>query len=668
MAHDHRLEVLRVLGYDLQDEASLEEAVFQLDARHWMQLSKSLNITDQISPALTLYCAESDLNEQLSWALVIDQGEPVTSFVCPGELKETGEYYIDSVRYSARELALGELALGYHKVSLHLGSHNAQTTVAVCPSKCFELTDSANLWGITCQLYTLRSNKNWGIGDFGDLKDLIVAAANCGADLIGLNPLHGPMSGDSNTPSPYSPSDRRVLNPLYIDLKSVPEYSDAASIQSMLDRDSFNAELAALRESAMVDYHRVSLVKYAAFELLYEQFLQSTGNDASSNALDFEAFIVSQGESLKQYCLYEVKHNSYAQRYKDDLGFYQYLQWLANNQLLECQTLALESDMSLGLVGDLAVGAVAQGSEVQSNIDCFLTDVTIGAPPDPFSESGQNWGLPVPRPVAMRRQDFKHYISLLRANMRHVGALRIDHVMSLMRLWWCLPGDGKVSRDGIYVYYPFDELMALLRLESQLNCCAVIGEDLGVVPVEVRLAMSDGGLYSNKIFYFEQELDGRFKKLSSFERDAMLMVSNHDVPSLSEWWNKKDLVRRKELGLLTGDSYVGENSRRDSDKAHLLEWLTVNNVAAESWRERDIDSEFDFALCKSIHQACAKSNARMMMIQLEDLQQDIAPVNIPGTHLEYPNWRRKQTAACQQILAADHAQSIIDAIVTERIH
>jgi 4-alpha-glucanotransferase len=376
--------------------------------------------------------------------------------------------------------------------------------------------------------------------------------------------------------------------------------------------------------------------------------------------------VADAGTTLDDFCKFEIRHNKYARHCRDDARFYQYLQWLADTQLAACSELATTLGMQIGLLGDLAVGAVAEGCEVQMNPELYLPEVKIGAPPDPFSAIGQNWGLPVPVPHVLRAQGFAHFINLLQSNMRHVSALRIDHAMALMRLWWCLPGDSRDPRDGVYVYYPLAELMALLRLESQRNQCLIVAEDLGVVPVEFRQEMASSGLYSNKIFYFEQDFDGRFVQPQDQPDDALLMITNHDVSVLSEWWSGVDLERRNELGLFSAELFELEISKRAQDRLALLEWLAANQTLPSNWSTENDGRLFDFDLCKAIHQTCARSNAKLLSLQIEDLQVDIAPINIPGTSGEYPNWQRKQSATTRDILNSSVAAEVTHAVNEER--
>ena len=297
--------------------------------------------------------------------------------------------------------------------------------------------------------------------------------------------------------------------------------------------------------------------------------------------------------------------------------------------------------MNIGLMRDLAVGADGGGAEVTSNGNLFCKAAAVGAPPDPLAEKGQNWGLPPIDPAKLRQTGFKHFINLLRTNMSHCGALRIDHAMGLMRLWWCPPGH--TADFGAYVYYPFPEMLGLLKLESVRNQCMVIGEDMGVVPNEFREAIIAGAVFTNKLFYFEREGDGSFKRPENYMSRALAMLTNHDVPTLRSWWDATDIDLRNTLHLLDDAVPVeAVKAERVNDKYRLLDWLASSGF---DWVNTDRDVLVSSPLSKSLLAAIVTCGAKMAsqiyVLQLDDLALIDKPVNVPGTSSEYDNWRRK---------------------------
>ncbi len=666
-----RLQLLRLAGHDVESPDAVAAEIFELDARHWQQGLKPLSITSQLA-CIEFYSHPDHLHLTTRWELVTEQGTHLSGEVVPAELPEIGHYYIGELRYSARELALGEVELGYHQLTVYVAEQQTCASVYVCPERAFDVSSDAadeaeKFWGIGCQLYSLRSQRNWGIGDFSDLAELVTLAAAKGADIIGINPLHALCADEPNTVSPYSPSDRRFLNPLYIDVEAVAEFREAQALQKYCSSERFAARLQKLRSSDWVEHAEVSRIKYQVLELAYSYFVQYHVEKCSTRAQSFDNYVAEAGEALEQFARYEVRHNPNAQRHRDDPRFYCYLQWLAREQLEACQQAALAAGMRVGIMGDLAVGSVARGCEVAENAALYVPECAVGAPPDPFSSEGQNWGLPATNPVAMRRENFSHFIALLRANMASVGALRIDHVMSLQRLWWCLPQTAETSSKGIYVYYPIDALLPILCLESQRNQCVIVGEDLGVVSAEVREAMHRTGVYGNDLFYFTQHLDGRFWSPQERRAEALLSVTNHDVPTLADWWSEEDLQRRYHLGVITDALEFDTLCReRDRDKRSLLQWLADNALLPEGRGDADLDTPLDMPMCESIHRACARSASRFMLLQLEDLQLLSLPINIPATSHEYPNWRRKQTLTTADIFSGEAAAQLLNAVNGER--
>jgi 4-alpha-glucanotransferase len=656
-----RLRALRVTGQYLDDPQALAQKVFQLDAAPWQRLLQPFYTCTTADPQISFHCAPEHFASELRWQIHSPCGATLAGRVRPSDCEESGEYTIGAVRYSARRLCLPALDPGLHRISLAGPAGEDSASLLVSPPRCHTLPGSdTRLWGISCQLYSLRSAHNWGIGDFADLRELIELAAACGADLIGLNPLHAPCAASPDPASPYSPSDRRFINPLYLHIEAM---AAGAQARQLLAEPQLQAELQDLRDAALVDYAAVTRLKYRLFEALYEDFLQLPESPGLS------AFCAAGGDSLRAFADYEVGNNPFARQRRADRQFHCWLQWQASTQLQECQALARELGMQVGLVSDLAVGAMPDGCEVQSNPQIFHTGANIGAPPDPLAPAGQNWGLPVPDPLGMRADGYHHFSELLDSAMAVSGALRIDHVMSLLRLWWCLPEDANGPSSGLYVYYPLQDLMALVRLESWRRRCLVIGEDLGVVPAEIRQEMAQSGLYGTTLLYFERWYDGRFKAPAEQRADALLMISNHDVPTLADWWNGSDLQRRHALGLLDDQAQLQQAlDERAAARRQLLEWLDASGCLPDNRSPAESGAGMDYPLCEAIHRACAGGAARMLLVQLEDLQLMDSPVNIPGTFREYPNWRRKQAATTREIFARSEVRQLLGEVDRGRRH
>ena len=660
-----RLQLLREVGDDPADENAIDAAIYKLDARPWQSWLQSMQIMLKGSTEyLDIRVSPDQLQYEFQWKITTEQGAILEGKFIPAALEEVGNYFIDDIRYSAHRLILTDLPLGYHQVLLEYNHKQHKALLIVAPDCCFKGDyPDQKVWGINCQLYTLRSQRNWGIGDFTDLQELIELGAAAGMDLISLNPMHAPSTLEMDIASPYSPSDRRFLNPLYIDPTAVIDFSDSNALQHQSE-EQLKQKLSGLRKLDLIDYEAVAGLKYCVFDQMYQHFKESHIKRKSGRATDFKNYVRQQGQALSDFADFESRHFGIEIQSAGDPEFHQYLQWLAEDQLSVCQQLAKSKGMRIGLMKDLAVGAVRSGAEVQGNPELFCQNASIGAPPDPLAEQGQNWDLPAIDPTALKESNYQLFIDLLRANMSSCGGLRIDHILGLMRLWWCLPD----IENGAYVYYPLDDLLAILSLESQRHRCLVVGEDMGTVPDELRQAMGSKSIYSNKLFYFEKQHEQGFKSPQSHRRDALLMITNHDVPTLAGWWDGADLVIRKEIGLMeSAQQLTNAQATRQHEKHELLSWLQSQQLLPPSWDSCPPEKKFDFDLCSAILIANANSHSRIMLMQLDDLQLLQKPVNIPGTYREYPNWRRKQQRTTKSLFNDPDVQSLLSSIHQVRV-
>jgi (1->4)-alpha-D-glucan 1-alpha-D-glucosylmutase len=478
-----------------------------------------------------------------------------------------------------------------------LGPRASVEKFSFSPGKCYqpEFLGRGRAWGFALQLYGLRSARNWGIGDFGDLRRVVEIAAKLGAGVVGVNPLHAASL------SPYSPSSRHALNPLYISL-------DAAGPRK-------------LRDTELVDYGAVRQAKYTAFEKLYPGIRVHLPAKGLQDFALFEALREELGDDWRRW---PEEYRSpaspmvkrFAKKCARRVNFHAWLQALAREQLDAVQAHALALGMPVGLYVDLALGADRGGAEVWSDPQAYAMTVSTGAPPDEFNPKGQDWGLPPYSPRALRAKRFRPFAELLRANMPRGGALRIDHVMALMRLYW-IPLGAKADRGG-YVSYPLRELVAVLAQESRRNRCMVIGEDLGTVPPEVREALSAAGVLSYRPLLFER------RPPAEFPRDALVCVSTHDLPTWRGYWASQDLKLRRRVGLTL--DFGKEKILRKKDQTSLAALLASQGLDTS---------------VRSAHAFIARTPSKLAVVQPEDVFEALEQPNLPGTIDEHPNWRRK---------------------------
>ena len=705
---ENRLTLLEAMHVDVSSPEAVALAANELDVepwRHFFPPMQTCRISAGESAHFYINLHPARLTRNMGWELQNDKGEVVDSgALLPNGAPEVGDYIFEGERFSRRRVSTRIVTPGYYKLTIIFDDGpfpiingdidprnivSIETTLAVAPHTVFQPAwqDKAKPWGFIVQLYTLRTESDWGIGDFSDLQLLIRKSAAMGADLIGLNPVHALLPDVETYNSPYSPSDRRFINALYIDPVSEQDYIRAASLHTEIAVESRLKALTSLREKSLVDYTAVKDLKYPVFEAMYRHFCSEELDSGSEREAAFLAFLNEGGIALQQYALYETARNRWQQAhffadiddqvlsaepdsasYKAALGkyhepvlFHCYMQWVAHCQLGACQKLAEDSGMRVGLVRDLAVGADGGGAEAFSNPQQFCRGVSIGAPPDPMAEQGQNWGLPPMDPAYLRTSGYAHFIQVLKENMSHCGALRIDHAMSLMRLWWCPPG--KTANHGAYVYYPFEDMLALLCLESHLNGCAIIGEDLGVVPHEFRQAISAAGIFTNRVFYFEKENYSTFKHPENYDVHALAMVNNHDVPTLKSWWDGSDLVLRDRLDIFEeGVDYASMVEQRARDKKEVFNFLSGQKLLPESWQALDVEQIADDSLIYAILIAVSNVASKLYVIQLEDVLLMEDPVNVPGTFKEHPNWQRKLNRTIEDIFDSAATIELLSAI------
>jgi 4-alpha-glucanotransferase len=459
-------------------------------------------------------------NRRLHWTVSLADGAILRGEVSPDELQEGERREIHGRWLTRRLLVLPELPPGDHRLSLSMTALSfTDGAIVMAPPHCYEpevLEAGGRLWGVAVQLYTLRSRTNWGIGDFDDLQTLVRNGARAGADFIGLNPLHALFAANPAHSSPYSPSSREFLNVLYIAVASVPEYAACFEAQRVVASQRHATEVERLRATHDVDYGGVAALKLPLLRLLFAEFAAARRTHASARAEAFARFRAERGDALRLHAIHEAidEHvraidpnawgwpawaeelrdprgagvRRFERRHAAEIEFHAWLQWIADEQLGAAQRLARDLGMRLGLYGDYAVGVNPAGSETWSDQRVYRMGAAVGAPPDALALKGQDWGIPPQDPVALSKDAYRPFRQLIAANMRHFGALRIDHVMALFRQWWVPRGFS--ATDGGYVHYPLDDLMSVLALESHRQRCLVVGEDLGTVPDEVRVAMA----------------------------------------------------------------------------------------------------------------------------------------------------------------------------------
>jgi glycogen operon protein len=573
-----------------------------------------------------------------------------------------------------RQVGLPPLPAG--RYTLGIEDHPEETcALIIAPRTCW-LPDGLErrLFGIAAHLYGLRRDGDQGIGDFTTLARFGRMAAEQGAATLGLNPMHAQFGHDRERASPYHPSDRRFLDPVYLDLASGP-FASVPALRHVLARHEALFTASAAR--TVVDYPAIWQAKREMLAAAFSAMQHAAGSSFAALQDEFSGFIAAGGDDLAHFAAFEAISAqqrgkpwqqwpqalrdaepaaiaSFAAGHRADIRFVQFQQWLCERALADA---AAATGLALGLYRDLAVGSAPDGAEAWACQHRLARGVSIGAPPDPFAANGQVWNLPAPDPLATERDGYRSFGRLLAANMRHAGALRIDHAMGLQRLFW-VP-DGGSATEGAYVGYDRDAHLAVLALESQRARCMVIGEDLGTVPDGFRAAMDERKLLSYRVLWLER--DGQdFVPPAQYPAMAAACVGTHDLPTLAGWWQGSDLSEIIGLGLLPAHLKAELQAERAMEKAAFLAAMARAGVTLGNGPDLTPQA------VAQIHHFLAASPSVLMLVQADDLAGDATRINLPGTDQERANWRRVLAPEIGALLASPLANAILSAVRDQR--
>lgn len=648
------VSLLAAMGYEAGSDDAAAETLAQLQAKA---------LTQTLPPVAVLYAdaaAAVDvrgpakaLAKGLEWRIRLEDGNALDGTASGDELALAEAYQAEGEDYCHVRLGLPEgLPLGYHELSVSFGAQNAVMKLIIAPRHAYlppGIDAAPGIWGMAQQVYALRGDSDWGIGGFSDLATVCDRIADAGGDAAGVNPLHMLFPSNADAASPYSPSSRLFLNPIYIDVETVPEYVPALAAKAGIKKLKATA---AGKDS--VDYSAVWELKLQVLRAVFAEFVRKA---TPTRQAAFDQFVDERGEALARFATYQALEAhfgggspiwpeeyrspdsaevaAFAAAHQAEIRFHSFLQWLAHGQLSAVSAVCAARGMRVGLYGDLAVGADSAGADVWADPQPYVKGVTFGAPPDPLSWQGQNWGLPPFNPVRLRELGYQPFIDILRASMRYCGAVRIDHVMWMQRMFW-IPAGCETS-EGAYVQFPLDELLAVTALESRRNRCCVIGEDLGTVPEGFREKMAAHHLLCYRLMRFERYENGLFKRPDTYPELALASFGSHDLPPLTGFWQGRDLEVLDALHLLDGeDGLAREQAQRTRDREQLVAALVDQKLLPPDTAPDELTAE---ALIDAVHGFLASSPSRLVMANLEDVAGDWRQINVPGTYLEHPNWR-----------------------------
>ena len=583
---------------------------------------------------------------------------------------------------------------GYHVVDITVDAagrvRQDQQTLIVSPGRCTALTDridGTRAHGIWSNLYSIRSDRNWGVGDLTDLRMLCEATAVHGVAFVGINPLHA-IRNRSIWIGPYCPVSRLYRNLLYIDVEAVPEFGQADSVRQDCAAGNLKEQLVAVRSADWIAYDRVAKLKLKALRRCHGTFLSHHGHGETDRGRSYREYVQEQGDTLIDYATFMAleawstdeggggpdwsewpaeyrQHDSqevraFRESHRDAVDLHCYIQFELDRQLGEACRRAHDAGMPLGVYQDLAIGSAANGSDAWAFPGLLLKGVKVGAPPDPYAWEGQTWGFPPVDPRRLRDDRYDYWIRLLRSAMRHTGMLRIDHVMGLFRQYW-VP-DGQSATQGAYVRFPHDDLLGILALESHRQGTVVVGEDLGTVPREIPSILARWGILSSRVMYFERTKRGGFRPARSYSKRALTTVTTHDHTPLAGYWEGRDIALRETLGVYDAPGKLSKaRAEREIDREALVRRLVAAGLLAQD----DPEGITPETLCRAVHLFLAQTPSPLIGISLDDLAGETEPVNLPGVTIDrYRSWSRRMRRTLDEIASDPRVLTLLDDLTT----
>ena len=685
--------ILAAMKLNVGSAEDIEKEIHEKETRHWKSVLAPVHVISEheqpLSIPLFLPVREGGAGALAITCVMEDERGISDERTLPGDsLSATEEMVVDGQRYIKIVLVDPvRRETGYYSITVIVrngagspGILQKKAKVIITPETCYLSDDDASdrLWGLAVNLYAIPSARNWGVGDFTDLGELCTHVAGMNGSFVGVNPLHAiPNTGPYGL-SPYSPISRLFRNVIYLDVEAVPDVLESAAAHAAMHDASFKAAVKALRDAAEIDYERSATLKMQILRHAFDHFHENHYVRGTDRGNDFRTYLSAEGEDLRLFGLYlelrehfirtahvyawqewpeayRDKEQPVVRLYRDDhekeILFHCYVQWLLDGQLANVQTLCRERGMKVGLYHDLAVGAIGGGSDIWMYQD-IAGRADVGAPPDDFNPNGQNWGFPVLIPEKMRETGYDLFIETLRQNMRHGGALRIDHALGLFRIFW-IPS-GMSPTQGGYVLQPSLDLLRIIALESRRNKTIVIAEDLGTIDEQYRDMLQRFRMLSYRLFYFERKYpDPAFTSPGQYAPMALCAVTTHDLPTLYGYWEGHDIGVKGRLGIYA-DEHARNQDRaaRQRDRGLILSALKEENLLPEDFPEDPaLVPQMTPQLCGAIYRYLAKTPCKMVLVSLDDIIGTMDQQNLPGTVDQHPNWVQKTPLTLEAIVS-----------------
>ncbi|MCH4209022.1 4-alpha-glucanotransferase [Bifidobacterium sp.] len=650
---DVLVAVLNALGVDASsDEAIATSTKAVLDERHRRLVNPTVLHTVGKESSIPV---NTGILEVPSASITLEQGKAYEGKVRIGPGDGSQAYSLDgSFVATASILIPADLPMGYHTLHVAVGERTQDATLISAPEKvrAIKPLEDGQLWGWMAQLYSIRSTKSWGVGDFNDLKALLIDAKHkTGADFVLVNPLHAAEPVSPLTPSPYLPVSRSFVNFTYIRPEDIEEY-DSLDDKTRARVEELRDQVEPLNGDAqLIDRDAMWRAKMRALWLIFK------AERSAVRQTRFEWFKQDMGDELEAYATWCLCYDKWGapndnpenwvhalnkdspevaqirEQFPDTLDFYRWLEWIAIAQLQEAQRAARSAGMRIGIMSDMAVGVHPAGSEVWWEPRRFAQGATVGAPPDYFNQQGQDWSQPPLNPIALDDTGYKAYRDMVHGMLSQAGAVRIDHILGLFRLWWIPQGHSAVQ--GAYVHYDSEIMTGVLAIEAERAHGVIVGEDLGVVPQAVEDSLERHGILGCAVEWFEQR-DGVFRAPDAWRRDALASVNTHDLPPAAGYLSYEHVDIRQRLGLLTVPL---EEFKAQAVQEHnaMLSMLIKNGFLDPAVLGDGQSNEQQ--IVEALYRALRAAPSRLLAASLADAVGERRAQNQPGTDNEYPNWR-----------------------------
>ncbi len=694
--------VLKAMGIDADSEKELIKEIHERQSRARQNLIEPAHVVSvNEQPArIPIYVPVKEGEEKrlvISWSIEAEDGNPKKSslntlYLSGADIFVPEVRWIEDSRYIKINLVdYTQRPTGYYQLRVECkypdpifpGKRKViqkTSRLIITPDACYmpEHLQKGRSWGLALNLYSVRSGRNWGVGDFTDLENIVRRSARLKADCVGINPLHSITNTQPFGVSPYSPISRLYKNFVYLDIEKIPEAAESEEIKKHITSKKFQKELDDARKSEFIDYEKAAALKSDALGMAFDIFYEKHYSRNTERGNDFRRYIAEEGSVLESYALfmalwehmkktghgynyqdwpgdYQIKSEktvkAFGKKHKREILFHQYLQWLIDGQLRDIAEKAGKLGMRIGLYHDLAVGSVGGGSDAWNYQDVFADAADLGAPPDDFNINGQKWGFPPLIPEKLKETGYELFIQTIRKNMKHGGAIRIDHALGLFRLFW-IP-QGMHPKEGAYVECHAEDLIRIIALESVRNKTVVIAEDLGTISGNARETLQKFRMLSYRLFYFERNYpEPSFLVPERYPGLALCAVTTHDLPTLYGYWAGRDIEVKKRLKIFVDDDQWRQQvCDRERDKGLILSALKNREILPADYpSDPAMIPEMTPELCLAVYRYLSQTPCKLLLVSLDDIIGALNQQNLPGTVDEHPNWKQKTPVFLEDIM------------------